>query len=189
MENLLTKEPGINVVYTINEPAAAGAYAALKAAGKEKGVLIVSVDGGCPGVDNVKNGVIGATSQQYPLKMASLGVEAVAAFAKSGTKPKVSPGLSFFNTGVELITDSPRPALRRRTSSSAWLPAGVDVLTVRRRTRRRAVTTPSSRDTWGRPPSAVPRSRGTVTGVTHSARHPAPTPPDPPPDSKAPEHP
>ena len=88
MENLLQKDPSINLVYTINEPAAAGAYQALKAAGKEKDVTIVSVDGGCPGVDNVKAGVIGATSMQFPLKMASLGVEAIAKFAKDGTKPR-----------------------------------------------------------------------------------------------------
>ena len=37
METLLQKDPNINVVYTINEPTAAGAYAALKAAGKDKG--------------------------------------------------------------------------------------------------------------------------------------------------------
>ena len=74
MENLLQKDPNINLVYTINEPAAAGAYEALKATGKEKDVTIVSVDGGCPGVENVKSGVIGATSQQYPLKMAEMGV-------------------------------------------------------------------------------------------------------------------
>ena len=49
MENLLQKDPSINLVYTINEPAAAGAYQALKAAGKENDVTIVSVDGGCPG--------------------------------------------------------------------------------------------------------------------------------------------
>ncbi len=66
MENLLITEPDINVVYTINEPAAAGAYEALKAVGREGDVLIVSVDGGCPGVNNVKEGIIGATSQQYP---------------------------------------------------------------------------------------------------------------------------
>jgi fructose transport system substrate-binding protein len=107
MENLLQKDPGINLVYTINEPAAEGAYEALKAAGKEGDVTIVSVDGGCPGVESVKNGVIGATSQQYPLKMASLGVEAVVEFAESGEKPEPSPGLEFFNTGVELITDDP----------------------------------------------------------------------------------
>ena len=77
----------INVVYTINEPAAAGAYEALKAIGRENDVLIVSVDGGCPGVQNVKDGVIGATSQQYPLLMASLGVEAVKKWADTGEKP------------------------------------------------------------------------------------------------------
>ena len=112
MELLLAKDPNINVVYTINEPAAEGAYAALKAAGKEKGVLIVSVDGGCPGVKNVAAGVIGATSQQYPLLMASKGIEAIAAFAKDGTKPKASDGLSFFNTGVNLITDKPAAGVK-----------------------------------------------------------------------------
>jgi fructose transport system substrate-binding protein len=105
MENLLAKDPGINVVYTINEPTAVGAYQALKKAGKEKGVLVVSVDGGCPGVKSVADGVIGATSQQYPLLMASKGIEAIAAFAKDGSKPKVSDGLTFFNTGVNLVTD------------------------------------------------------------------------------------
>ena len=97
----------MNVVYTINEPAAEGAFQALKKAGKEKGVLVVSVDGGCPGVKSVASGVIGATSQQYPLLMASKGIEAIAAFAKDGTKPKASEGLTFFNTGVNLVTDHP----------------------------------------------------------------------------------
>ncbi len=107
METLLAKEPGINVVYTINEPAAEGAYQALKAAGKEGQALIVSVDGGCPGIASVKSGVIGATSQQYPLLMAGKGIEAIAAYAKDGTKPVASEGLSFFNTGVNLVTDKP----------------------------------------------------------------------------------
>jgi fructose transport system substrate-binding protein len=107
MENLLQKDPNINLVYTINEPAAAGAYAALKSAGKEKDVTIVSVDGGCPGVENVKKGIIGATSQQYPLKMAELGVKAIDEYAKDGKKPKPSPGKDFYNTGVNLITSEP----------------------------------------------------------------------------------
>jgi fructose transport system substrate-binding protein len=107
IETLLQKDPGVNLVYTINEPAAAGAYQGLKAVGKEKGALIVSVDGGCPGVKNVKAGVIGATSMQFPLLMASKGVEAVVEFAKSGKKPAATPGLDFMNTGVELVTDKP----------------------------------------------------------------------------------
>ena len=107
MENLLTTDPEINVVYTINEPAAAGAYEALKSFGRENDVLIVSVDGGCPGVANVKDGVIGATSQQYPLQMAALGVEAIKAWADNGTKPEPTPGKDFFDTGVSLVTDEP----------------------------------------------------------------------------------
>ena len=117
MENLLARDPDINVVYTINEPAAEGAYQALVNAGKEEGVLIVSVDGGCPGVESVKTGVIGATSQQYPLLMASKGVEAVAAFIADGSKPAASEGLTFFNTGVNLITDKPAEGVPSLTSA------------------------------------------------------------------------
>jgi fructose transport system substrate-binding protein len=106
MERCLTKNPAINVVYTINEPAAVGAQKALKAAGVQN-VLVVSVDGGCDGVKQVKDGLINATSQQYPLKMAELGVKAIKQIATGGEKPKVTGGLDFFDTGVTLVTDKP----------------------------------------------------------------------------------
>lgn len=115
MENLLQKDPGINVVYTINEPAAAGAYEALKAVGKTD-ALIVSVDGGCPGVRNINDGIIGATSMQFPLKMASMGVEAIVDYAKNGAKPANSDGLDFFNTGVQLITNEPADGVDSMTA-------------------------------------------------------------------------
>ena len=102
MENCLQKDPSINLVYTINEPAAAGAYTALKRAGKDKNVVIVSVDGGCAGVANVGKGVIAATSQQYPLKMAAMGVAAGVAYAKTGKKPS-----GYTDTGVALIAAKP----------------------------------------------------------------------------------
>lgn len=104
MEKCLAKNKNINVVYTINEPTAVGANAAMKAAGVS-GATVVSVDGGCAGVKSVKDGVIGATAQQYPLKMATMGMEAVAKIARGGEKPKVTEGLDFFNTGVALVTD------------------------------------------------------------------------------------
>jgi fructose transport system substrate-binding protein len=108
MENLLAINPDINVIYTINEPCAAGAFKALEAAGKKPGdYIMTSVDGGRGGVEDVKKGVIAATSQQYPLLMADLGVKAIAEIVKSGTKPANSPGLDFYNTGVKLITDAP----------------------------------------------------------------------------------
>jgi fructose transport system substrate-binding protein len=103
MENCLQKAPDINLVYTINEPAALGAYTALKAAGKEKNVMVVSVDGGCTGVKAIVDGKIAATSQQYPLKMASTGVDAVVDFAKNGKKAS-----GYTDTGVTLITDKPQ---------------------------------------------------------------------------------
>ncbi|CAM2195362.1 Fructose import binding protein FrcB [Paraburkholderia kururiensis] len=111
MENCLQKSPDINLVYTINEPAAAGAWRALKAAGKDKSVMIVSIDGGCDGVRNVQAGAIAATSQQYPLKMAELGVNAGVEYAKTGKKPS-----GYHDTGVTLITDKPMSGVDSKDS-------------------------------------------------------------------------
>jgi ABC-type sugar transport system substrate-binding protein len=117
MENCLSKNPSINVVYTINEPAAQGAYHALQQAGKASGIVLVSIDGGCNGVDLVHKGVIGATSQQYPGKMAGLGVDAIQALATKGAKPSTTPGLDFFNTGVKLVTDKSAASVQSISSA------------------------------------------------------------------------
>ena len=111
MENCLQKNPNINVVYTINEPSAAGAWTALKNAGKtQSATTIVSVDGGCAGVRNVRAGVIDATSQQYPLLMASRGVAAVVKYAKTGIKPR-----GYTDTGVNLIAKKALVGVRSKT--------------------------------------------------------------------------
>lgn len=109
MENCLQKNPDINVVYTVNEPTGAGAYKALKSAGKEKNVVLVSVDGGCQGVRDVGSGAIAATAQQYPLKMAALGVEAGVAFVQSGKKPS-----GYTDTGVALIAGKALPGVESK---------------------------------------------------------------------------
>ena len=111
MENCLQKNPNIDVVYTINEPSAAGAWTALKNAGKsQSATTIVSVDGGCAGVRNVRAGVIDATSQQYPLLMASRGVAAVVKYAKTGIKPR-----GYTDTGVNLIAKKALAGVRSKT--------------------------------------------------------------------------
>jgi fructose transport system substrate-binding protein len=102
MENLLTAHPDINVVYTINEPAAEGAYAAIKKAGKQKAIVLTSIDGGRLGVQYVKDGKIAATVMQFPKAMATRGVDYVIDFAKTGKKPS-----GFIDTGATLITDKP----------------------------------------------------------------------------------
>lgn len=106
MENCLQKNPDLTVVFTINEPTAAGAYRALKAAGKEKQVVLVSVDGGCQGVRDVASGAIAATAQQYPMRMAELGVAAGVAFVRTGKKPG-----GYTDTGVTLIAGKAMPGV------------------------------------------------------------------------------
>jgi fructose transport system substrate-binding protein len=107
MENCLSKDPNINVVYTINEPAAFGAYKALQAAGKNQGVIVATFDGSCRGMAALKKGVISVDAQTYPAKMAELGIQAAVAFAKDKSIPKPSPGLAYFNPGIALVTDTP----------------------------------------------------------------------------------
>jgi fructose transport system substrate-binding protein len=104
MKQLLANDPGINIVYTVNEPVAFGASRALEAAGRSKSdVILVSVDGGCDAIKNgVRPGIIDATAQQYPENMAREGVKALAEAARGGPKPS-----GYENTGVELITGDP----------------------------------------------------------------------------------
>jgi len=120
METCLSTSDDINVVYTINEPAAYGAEAALKAAGIDsEDVLIVSVDGGCQGVQAVTDGVIDATSQQYPIRMAEEGVKAIKEIASGGEAPEPTDGKEFFDTGVELVTDTPADGVESIDTAAA----------------------------------------------------------------------
>lgn len=107
-ETLLSKNPDINVVYGINEPAAYGGYEALKAAGKTKDLITVSIDGSCDGVKYIQQGILQATAQQYPLKMAKDGVQAIYELAKNHKTPKPKAGQDFISTGVNLITSDPQ---------------------------------------------------------------------------------
>jgi fructose transport system substrate-binding protein len=55
---------------------------------------------------------------QFPLKMAQLGVEAIAKFAKDGTKPQATQGKDFVDTGVQLISDDPQTGVDSK--DTAW---------------------------------------------------------------------
>ncbi len=125
MELLLQANPDINVLYTINEPTAAGAMQALEAAGKTADdVLVLSVDGGCAGVTDLQNGIIDATSMQFPSRMAELSVDWAVRNAMTGElpSPQDSPyyveGNDIYNTGVELITNDPQEGVP--SEDSTW---------------------------------------------------------------------
>jgi fructose transport system substrate-binding protein len=115
MENCLSANPNINVVYTINEPTADGALQALTTAGKTN-AIVVTVDGSCKYVKGlVKDGKIAADSAQYPGKMAVLGVQAIASLGKGGTKPSMPAGKDFIDTGTALVTGSPVDGVTSQT--------------------------------------------------------------------------
>ena len=54
-----------------------------------------------------------------PVKMAELGVKAIVELVKTGKKPANSPGLDFYNTGVELVTDKAADGVKSITTSEA----------------------------------------------------------------------
>ena len=114
MARLLREHEDINVVYAVNEPAAFGAAAALKAAGKSNDdVILVTVDGGCDAIkDGIRPGVFDATAQQYPENMAREGVEALAEAARGREEPP-----PFRNTGVELIAGDSVPGVASRNTA------------------------------------------------------------------------
>jgi fructose transport system substrate-binding protein len=119
MENCLSANSNINVVYTINEPAADGAYQALQAAGKANSVTVLTIDGSCKYVKNFVGSKFAADSAQYPGKMASLGVESIAKLANGGAKPTTSNGLSFFNTGTNLVAKDAMSGVTSQTPDVA----------------------------------------------------------------------
>jgi fructose transport system substrate-binding protein len=106
MQTCLQKDPSINLVYAINEPAAEGATEALKQAGSK--AIVVAIDGGCSNLPYVASGSIAATAGQFPGKMASDGITAIYKLVTKHIKPAASPGLGFFNTGTKLYTNHPQ---------------------------------------------------------------------------------
>jgi fructose transport system substrate-binding protein len=128
MEQCLSKNPNINVVYTINEPAGRGAYAAMRAAKKTGQAFIVTIDGSCEGMGNVKSGMFAADATQYPGKMAGLGVSSIAKLARGGAPPKASSGKNFLDTGTNLVTGHPVPGIKSQTPTqglkACWGQAG-----------------------------------------------------------------
>lgn len=111
MEQLFAINNNINLVYAINEPAAFGAYQALKSFGRAGKTTLVAIDGSCPGIKWVKQGIIDADAMQFPQLMVDKALEALVQYKTDGTVPKPSKGLSYFNTGVKLVTAHPVPGV------------------------------------------------------------------------------
>jgi fructose transport system substrate-binding protein len=117
MQTCLQKDPNINLVYAINEPAAQGAAEAIKGLGSK--AIVVAIDGGCSNLPFVASGQIAATAGQFPGKMAADGVDAIYNLVTKHVHPATSAGLGFFNTGTKLYTSDPQPGVSSVTPSAA----------------------------------------------------------------------
>jgi fructose transport system substrate-binding protein len=125
MEDLLQRDSSINVVYSMNEQAAAGAAQALKSAGRAQDVLSVSIDGTCAGLQMIKDGTLSATVMQFWLKMIDMSMDAAYNLLTKGEKPPLSPGLNYYDTGVTLVTDHPAPGVPSINADEALKLRGV----------------------------------------------------------------
>jgi fructose transport system substrate-binding protein len=128
MEQCLSRNPDINVVYTINEPAGEGAYAALSADKRQDAAFIVSIDGSCQGMRDIEKGIFAADATQYPGKMAQLGVTSIAQIGAGGQAPALPPGQDFLDTGTKLVTAKPLTGIKSQTvaegKQACWGKAG-----------------------------------------------------------------
>jgi fructose transport system substrate-binding protein len=108
MAEILAQTPDVNVVYTVNEPAALGALDTLKEADVDLGrTILVSVDGGCRAMKNaVRPAEIDATAMQFPANMAREGVRALANAIREGEALGGN-----LDTGVRLVTNDPAPGV------------------------------------------------------------------------------
>ena len=110
MEQLLQKDPGTNLVYSINEPSGFGAATALRRAGKN--ATIVSVDGGCEAIRNgIKEGVIGRDVAAVPAEHGEARRRGGRQGRRGGPKPT-----GYEDTGVTLITDDPVDGVESKDS-------------------------------------------------------------------------
>ena len=109
----------IDVVYAINEPAAAGAHAALRDSSLAGKLAVVSIDGGCAGVRSIAAGELGATAMQFPVEMVRRGLDALDEYIQTGRMPQNPPGRDFDDTGVVLVTDAPVPGIPSISSAQA----------------------------------------------------------------------
>jgi ribose transport system substrate-binding protein len=75
MENIIQAQPKIDAVYAANDDMALGALQALKASGRDKGVVIVGNDGIDDAIAAIQRGEMAATNATPPYRQGYIGVE------------------------------------------------------------------------------------------------------------------
>jgi ribose transport system substrate-binding protein len=104
-ENLISRFPGVEGIFTPNESSTFGTLRALQESGLAGKVKFVGFDSSPKLVQGLRDGEINGLVLQNPMKMGYLGVKTMVAYLRGETVPKV------IDTGVNLATaenmDSP----------------------------------------------------------------------------------
>ena len=100
-QNMLQAVPDADLIYTCSDVMVNGALQAIKLAGKEGKVKVVSFDGSKMGIGLIKQGNVMATMAQYPFLEGNLGAEIGMAVWRGVMKPQYIP--KFIDTGTQLI--------------------------------------------------------------------------------------
>ena len=87
-KDILTSVPDLNAIFAINDPTGLGAYAALKAEGREKDIQIIAFDGMPEGKYAIKQGHIYADAVQSTRLIAEGVVDAVIKHSEGEDVPK-----------------------------------------------------------------------------------------------------
>lgn len=111
-ENVLTAHPDVNVVWNIDDDGAVGAGTAAAHAGLSKQILITGMDGGCPQVKALSNGVFQMDVMQFPGNEGKIAVDEMVHLAKHQSVPAT------VDAGEQAITNTPEPGVP--SESVSW---------------------------------------------------------------------
>lgn len=75
IESLLQSHPTLDAVFAVNDPSALGAIAALEAAGRLRGVTVVSVDGSAQAISAIRAGKLYSTAVQFPREIGRIAAQ------------------------------------------------------------------------------------------------------------------
>ncbi|WP_432631076.1 sugar ABC transporter substrate-binding protein [Brotaphodocola sp.] len=87
-EELLKKHPDADVIMCLNDLAAMGSMAALKEQGRDGQILVYGVDGSPDGKGMIAEGIMTATSAQFPRKIGRMAADVIYRFFDGENVPR-----------------------------------------------------------------------------------------------------
>ena len=124
--DLLSKNPDINVVYTINEPAAVRRVPGAQGRGQGEGRARSCRSTAAAPASATSRTASSAPRPAVPGARWPSACRRSSTLVKDGKKPETTEGLDFFNTGVALVTDEPQDGVESIDTAEAKTSAGAE---------------------------------------------------------------